>query len=176
MKKELHELFPTEKESLFYTPSYVNEDKVSIGASGSLYNYYKTLRKQLRLARIINEDLDSRSKCSAKSDASSESKFINPVYLFFILILLFYQRLFTDHSEGIRCLTDSDQSKYTSAELLTQWEKTFEERSKLLVVKDKKKKKVSLEKYLRSFPSLGHPLGILLVSFADNNNCHGFYY
>ena len=57
---QIVELFPTEEKDLFYIPEYRNEAKEEVGARGNLYSSYEFLRKQLKLAEILdNVDKDS---------------------------------------------------------------------------------------------------------------------
>ena len=57
MRDQLVELFPTEEKDIFYIPAYRNEEKEAIAARGCLYNSYKFVRKQLRIAGIITNEV-----------------------------------------------------------------------------------------------------------------------
>ena len=89
LKRQSQELFPTEAASLFYTPSYKNPvTNQAVGPSGCYYNYYKTTRKLLREAKIIDDGKEDDTNTShAESDNVDirQSKF--SLYLFIILLI-----------------------------------------------------------------------------------------
>ena len=63
LRDQIVELFPTEDKELLYVPYYMNEDKQAVSARGTLYNHYKFVRKELRLAGIFKEDEDTNDSC-----------------------------------------------------------------------------------------------------------------
>ena len=52
MRDQIKELFPTEDTDIFYIP-YTYEDTKCTPARGYLYNEYKTVRKDLKIAGIL---------------------------------------------------------------------------------------------------------------------------
>lgn len=60
MRDQIHELFPTEDKTIYYVPYVKTENNQYVCARGSLYNTYKFIRKQLRVAGILKKNDDNQ--------------------------------------------------------------------------------------------------------------------
>lgn len=82
------ELFPTEKADLFYEPRTEDKDGEVEGVKGWLYNHYKTVREDLRDARILKKgrkrksDVTTKKAKSAKIERKEIAWIIIPALLF----------------------------------------------------------------------------------------------
>lgn len=111
LASEIHQLFPTEDINLFYIPHSKGESNENLSARGSLYNYYKLVRKDLRTAGTL---LIGNKPIQAKSTYNEED-FLN-------------------------CTTDVNVPNCTLATKLKLWYETHEKRISLLSHKENKKK------------------------------------
>lgn len=71
LRDEIIELFPTEDPDFLYISSYESKENESVGARGCLYNFYKTVRKDLRDAGILSI---STTSANLESENIQESK------------------------------------------------------------------------------------------------------
>ncbi|XP_033209403.1 uncharacterized protein LOC117168116 [Belonocnema kinseyi] len=118
LRCEITELFSTEDKNLFYTPCCTEPGNECSSARGSLYNYYKVVRKDLRTAGILLED-------SHKLKNSADER--------------------TDQMDNsVDCSTDRNRQRYTLPQTVQSWEETHRERDKLLSRKEKNTKPVIL--------------------------------
>lgn len=65
-------LFPTEDGDFFYA-AYSKNNNERVNARGSLYNFYKIARKELRVAGIL---LEERKEESLESEKREGNKYI----------------------------------------------------------------------------------------------------
>lgn len=165
--KEIVELFPslaTDSELLFESKSLDIDKKECAYTRGTLYNFYKVVRKDLRDAKILE-------KCKVKTSPTEKSNAIGKIRLFLNSIILnmnsrilFLSDLDVDNSnDRLNCLTDADRHSYSIATVSSVWEETYEKRVQTLVRKVKKVRAFPLKSYLSSFPCLQQPLGTVLV-------------
>ena len=81
------------------------------------------------------------------------------------MIFYFFLNFIIEHELLFKCLTDTDQEKYSSIDIIRDWEESFNERQNVLNSR-KKKKSESLNIYFGSFPCIRAPIGIPLVKFT----------
>lgn len=81
----------------------------------------------------------------------------------YTLRLIFLER----RIEASISLTDVDRDSYDSTEIITEWEKTFQERTQAYetLLRTKKNSETSYDIILENFPCLSQSLIITLVSY-----------
>lgn len=57
MTEQIIELFPSEDGEIYYTPYRRTNEGQAVGAKGCLYNHYKNIRKNLRAAGLLVENV-----------------------------------------------------------------------------------------------------------------------
>lgn len=72
LRDKFAELFPIEDSDSFYTPYMKSKSgKEQVSAKGSIYNYYKVVRKELKDADILT---DNTKRQSTSNECEGEMK------------------------------------------------------------------------------------------------------
>ena len=74
MGDQIAELFLSEDKDLFDVPYTKNSSGEVLGARGSLYNWYKNLREQIRVAGLLSVNISENSDSSLENENEVDGK------------------------------------------------------------------------------------------------------
>ena len=80
LREEISELFPTEDKNIFYLPHSTGPGNECRSARGCLYNYYEIVRKHLRTAGILSENVEKNSKICEESVVGKKKQLVPLVF------------------------------------------------------------------------------------------------
>ena len=84
---QLIEIFPIlERNSLYIPHTPVTDESSGLTESGTLYNYYRDLRKEYRLAGLLSESSKSKNKKAKSTGQNKESTFISLIFYNVVIV------------------------------------------------------------------------------------------
>ena len=94
LKRQCVELFPSEDPNLFYYP-FDSHDKNCTSAGGCLYNFYKTVRTDLRCAGLLSASRKRKADESLNENQENYSKKNNFLKLLQYFKIYFLEQLYS---------------------------------------------------------------------------------